>query len=202
MTARGENAPVKDAPVKTTDEKKAKKLSLAKNISFAALFAALCCVSTLFISVPLPASGYFNTGDIFVLLAGWFLGPLYGGAAAGVGSMLADIISGYAVYAPATFFVKALDAVAAYLVCRLLKNLIKSDKLDILPRAISALAGEALMVLGYFFYEGVVLGMGMGAAANIIGNTLQGVCCLLCACILIGVLYPAKPLRGFFPKLH
>lgn len=116
MTARGENAPVQEAPVKTTDEKKAKKLSLAKNISFAALFAALCCVSTLFISVPLPASGYFNTGDIFVLLAGWFLGPLYGGAAAGVGSMLADIISGYAVYAPATFFVKALDAVAAYLV--------------------------------------------------------------------------------------
>ena len=83
-----------------------------------------------------------------------------------------------------------------------MKNLIKSDKLDILPRAISALAGEALMVLGYFFYEGVLLGMGMGAAANILGNTLQGVCCLFCACVLIGALYPAKPLRRFFPKLH
>lgn len=202
MTLRSENAPAEEAPVKIPDEKKAKKLSIAKNISFAALFAALCCVSTLFIGVPLPASGYFNTGDVFVLLAGWFLGPLYGSVAAGAGSMLADIISGYAIYAPSTFFVKAFDAVVAYLVCRILKKFIKNDKLDVLPRAVSAFAGEGLMVLGYFFYEGVVLGMGMGAAANIPGNALQGVCCLICACILIGVLYPVKFLRGFFPKLH
>ena len=34
------------------------------------------------------------TTDIVVLLAGWVLGPMYGGAAAGLGSMLADLVSG------------------------------------------------------------------------------------------------------------
>ena len=47
--------------------------SHAKNIVFSAVFAALCCVGTLVIIIPLPY-GYFNAGDIFVLLAGWCLG--------------------------------------------------------------------------------------------------------------------------------
>ena len=39
-------------------------------------------------------------------------------AAAGIGSMMADLFSGYAVYAPATFVIKALMALAAYLLYR------------------------------------------------------------------------------------
>ena len=57
------------------------------------------------------------------------------------------------------------------------------------------------MVAGYFAYEGLILGMGMGAAPNLLGNALQGVCCFLIAVILIGAIYPIKPVRGFFPKL-
>ena len=60
-----------------------------------ALFAALCTVMTLVIQVPSPVQGYVNLGDCAVLLAAWALGPLYGGAAAGTGSMLADLLSGY-----------------------------------------------------------------------------------------------------------
>ena len=184
-------------------------ISLAKHLSFTAVLAALCCVSTVFFVVPLPASGYFNMGDVFVLLSGWLLGPLYGAAAelesraaaAGLGTMLADVVGGYASYAPATLVIKAVMAVAAYFVSRLLKKAIRREKLDVLPRAVSALVGEALMVLGYFFFEGVLLGMGMGAAPNLLGNALQGVCCFLIAVILIGAIYPIKPVRGFFPKL-
>ena len=176
-------------------------ISLAKHLSFTAVLAALCCVSTVFFVVPLPASGYFNMGDVFVLLSGWLLGPLYGAAAAGLGTMLADVVGGYASYAPATLVIKAVMAVAAYFVSRLLKKAIRREKLDVLPRAVSALVGEALMVLGYFFFEGVLLGMGMGAAPKLLGNALQGVCCFLIAVILIGAIYPIKPVRGFFPKL-
>ena len=176
-------------------------ISLAKHLSFTAVLAALCCVSTVFFVVPLPASGYFNMGDVFVLLSGWLLGPLYGAAAAGLGTMLADVVGGYASYAPATLVIKAVMAVAAYFVSRLLKKAIRREKLDVLPRAVSARVGEALMVLGYFFFEGVLLGMGMGAAPNLLGNALQGVCCFLIAVILIGAIYPIKPVRGFFPKL-
>lgn len=52
-------------------------VSVAKRLAFSAVFAALCCVATVVIVVPLPY-GYFNLGDVFVLLAGWCLGPLYG----------------------------------------------------------------------------------------------------------------------------
>lgn len=55
-------------------------VSIAKRLAFSAVFAALCCVATVVIVVPLPY-GYFNLGDVFVLLAGWCLGPLYGAAA-------------------------------------------------------------------------------------------------------------------------
>ncbi|MBQ8323080.1 MAG: ECF transporter S component [Clostridia bacterium] len=175
-------------------------VSLAKQLAFTAVFAALCCVGTLLITIPLPASGFFNTGDVFVLLSGWFLGPLYGAVAAAVGSALADVIAGWAIYAPATFVVKGVDALLAYTVCALLKKLIKKETLDFLPRALSAVVGEAFMVLGYFLFETVLYGF-VGAAPNVVGNVLQGVCCLLLATVLVSALRPVKAVRQFFPLL-
>ena len=89
--------------------------SLSKRLVFTALFAALCTVGTVVISIPLPF-GYFNLGDVFVLLSAWLLGPLYGSIAAAVGSALADILLGFPVYAPATFLIKGIDALVAYTV--------------------------------------------------------------------------------------
>ena len=68
---------------------------------------------TLVIQVPSPMNGYVNLGDCGVLLSAWILGPWYGGAAAGIGSMLADIFSGYAHYAPGTLAIKLSMAVLA-----------------------------------------------------------------------------------------
>lgn len=171
----------------------------SKQLAFTALFAALCAVSTLIIAIPLP-NGYFNTGDVFVLLSGWFLGPLYGSIAAGTGSALADIISGYAVYAPATFLIKALDALLAYAVCALWKTVIKRERLDFLPRLFSAVCGEIVMLLGYFVFESILYGFA-GGALSLVGNALQGICCLACAVALFSLLYPIKPLRKIFPRL-
>lgn len=72
----------------------------------AALFTALTTVMTMVIQVPSPMQGYVNLGDCGVLLSAWVLGPAWGGAAAGVGSMLADLLSGYAHYAPGTLVIK------------------------------------------------------------------------------------------------
>ena len=70
-----------------------------RKLVYAALFAALTCVMTMIVKIPVPATGgYVNLGDCVVLLAGWVLGPMYGGAAAGLGSMLADLVSGYPLY--------------------------------------------------------------------------------------------------------
>ena len=74
------------------------------HLVLAALFAALTYVATNIIHVPIPATdGYINLGDCVVLLGAFLLGPVYGAAAGGIGSALADILSGYAVFAPGTF---------------------------------------------------------------------------------------------------
>ena len=170
--------------------------SLTKKLAFTALFATLCCVSTLLITVPLP-NGYFNTGDVFVLLSGWCLGPLYGAVAAAVGSALADLWSGFALYAPATFFIKGLNAALAWLLAFLIKKVIQKDSLDFLSRIVGAIAGETVMVLGYFLFEAVLYGFAGGVAA-LIGNVLQGVCCGSLAVILFSALYSIKTVRNLF----
>ena len=171
----------------------------AKKISFSALFCALCCVGTIVIAIPLP-NGYFNVGDVFVLLAGWCLGPVYGAISAALGSALADVISGWTLYAPATFVIKGVEALLAYFVCYFWKKCLKNDKLDIVARIISAVGGGLCMVLGYFFYESILYGFG-GAAASLVGNFTQAACCVTCACILIAALYPVKGVKKLFPYL-
>ncbi|MBR6616808.1 MAG: ECF transporter S component, partial [Oscillospiraceae bacterium] len=82
-----------------------------QKLVFSALLASLTCVCTMVIQIPgLTTGGYINLGDSIVLLCAWYAGGFYGAAAAGIGSMMADIFSGYAVYAPATFVIKALMA--------------------------------------------------------------------------------------------
>ena len=85
-----------------------------KKIVLCSLFTALTTVATIVIQIPLSISGYINFGDVFVLLAAFLLGPIYGAVSAGVGAMLADILTGFAIYAPATLIIKALMAVVAF----------------------------------------------------------------------------------------
>ncbi len=172
--------------------------SVSLNICFTAIFAALCCVCT-FISVPLPI-GYFNLGDVFVLLSAWFLGPILGPVSAGVGTALADILMGFAVYAPATLIIKGLMALVAFWVYKLMKPLFKKTRLDFIPRAVSAIAGESIMVLGYFFFEAVILSYGMGAAASIFGNCLQAVAGTVGSVVLATAIYSSKLTKRYFDK--
>ena len=173
----------------------------AKSITFTALFAALCYLGTVCIAVPLPASGYFNIGDVFVLASGFFLGPWLGAAAAGVGSALADISLGFALYAPATFLIKAIDAFIAYLVWSFMKKCIKNERLDFVNRILGAIAGECIMVLGYFLFDGALAGSLLAALPNLLGNAMQGGCCAVCAIVLTVTLTHVKGIKTLFPRL-
>lgn len=57
-----------------------------------------CCIyriATMIIKIPTPTFGYIHLGDGLVLLCGIILGPGIGALAAGIGTMFADIFSGY-----------------------------------------------------------------------------------------------------------
>lgn len=129
-----------------------------RKLVLSALMAALVYVATSIIQIPSPVNGYVNLGDCFVLLSGWLLGPWYGAAAAGIGSMLVDLLSGYGHYVPGTLIIKGLDALVAALIFRALGR----GKTAML---VSGIVGETIMVLGYFAYASMILGKGLAAAA-------------------------------------
>ena len=150
-----------------------------RKLVMAALMAALVCVITMIIKIPSPLKGYINLGDCIVLLSGWLLSPMWGFLAAGLGSAMADILSGYVIYGPATFLIKGLMAITAFYGFKLLKN--KCGNLA--SRIISGIAAEVVMLVGYFLFAGILYGFGP-AMLNIPANAVQGI-----AGIVIGVLF-------------
>ena len=148
-------------------------------IVMASMLAALVCVATMVIKIPSPLNGYLNLGDCVVLLAGWLLSPVYGFLAAGLGSALADLFSGYVTYAPATFLIKGLMAVISHFGFKLLRK--KNGTLA--SNVISGIAAELLMVLGYFVFEGFLYGF-EPSVVNIPANAVQGAAGLLLGVIL------------------
>ena len=144
---------------------------VTKQICFTAIFAALCCACTL-ISIPIPI-GYINLGDLMVLTAGWSLGGVFGGIAAGIGSALADLLLGYAMYAPATLIIKAAVAFFAAILYRIFEKLVSKKAGKLVSRLASALLAECVMVGGYFLFESVIMSYGLAAAASIPLNAVQ-----------------------------
>lgn len=95
----------------------------ARLIASSALSIALVFVATSSISIYIPATrGYFNLGDSMVFLTAILFGPIVGGLAGGIGSMLSDVFLGYTVYAPATLVVKGLEGFITGRLHRLLTN--------------------------------------------------------------------------------
>jgi len=168
-----------------------KEKNATQKIVMAALLAALTCVATMIIKIPSPMKGYLNLGDCVVLLAGWMLSPLYGFLAAGLGSALADLFSGFAIYAPVTFAVKGLMALIACYGFKLLRK-----KLGRMPSRITAgVTAEVVMVLGYYVFEGFMYGFGP-SAVNIPANGIQGLAGLVLGCVLVRLFEKGKLIQS------
>lgn len=154
----------------------------AKKLVVASMLAAMTCVATMLIQIPLSANGYVNMGDAVVLFSAYLLGPVYGGAAAGIGSMFADIFSVYPVYAVATLIIKSLMAVASSLIFTALS---KTKIKGVFAPVVAAYAGETIMVVGYFLFAAIFLhGNAAVAATEIPGNLLQAAFGLVVSTIL------------------
>lgn len=154
-----------------------------KRLVLAAMSAALICIATMLFPIPIPAtSGYVNLGDGFIFIAAALLGPLYGCLAGGIGSMLADILSGYAYYAPATLIIKGLAGFVFALVFSKFSQKHAQVKICF-SIIISALAGSLVISGGYFLYECILYGV-KAAALSVPFNLLQNTVGLVLATIL------------------
>lgn len=158
-----------------------------RKIVISALMASAVCVATMIIKIPSPMKGYLNLGDCIVLLCGWLLGPVYGFAAAGLGSALADLFAGYVTYVPATFVIKGAMALVAWGFLVLMGKKSKKHFAQI----VGGFVAEVVMVLGYFVFEGFLYGFAP-SVVNIPANCAQGVAGLVIGVILIKLLEKAK----------
>ena len=143
----------------------------AISISITSIFAAIACVLTMTIQIPIPATGgYINIGDLGVMLTGLIFGPIIGFISGGVGSALADIFLGFPIYAPITFVVKGVEGFVVGLIAnpRIFHG--KRTYKDIL----AVIMGGLLMVFGYFVVELLVFNVGIVASlTEVPGNFFQ-----------------------------
>lgn len=135
-----------------------------KKLTLTGLMCAIVVIATMFAAVPVPgvAGAYANAGDAAVYAAAYLLGAPWGVAAAAVGSGLADILIGSALYAPATFFIKGVMALIAAKTVRG-----KGGKWML------AVCG-LVMTAGYFAYECLIYGAET-AMISIPANLIQGI---------------------------
>lgn len=153
-----------------------------KKLVFAALFAALCCVMTMVVRIPTPGTGgYIHPGDAAVILCGIFLDPVTALFAAGIGSAMSDLLGGYFVYVPITFVIKGL---IAFLGSHLYRHAIAHGKSAYLAVVLCGVIDIVLVAGGYFLCELPLYGI--GAAASIPANLIQGASGL----VISSVLYP------------
>ena len=136
------------------------KLS-TKKIVFSALMAALVCVaSAIRVVIPIDIGGNtaFHLGNIFCALSGILLGPWLGGAAAGLGSLIYDVLF-YPAYISEcwiTFLTKGAYAlVAGLIICT------GSKERNYFKSILATIAGAATYAVLYlaktYFYSGLLI---------------------------------------------
>ena len=122
-------------------------LSQLKKISLSAIFAALIFLATAYLPRIPFAGGYIHIGDSILYLAAAFLPTPYACVIASLGAGLADALTGYMIWLPATLVVKAI--MAAFFSC-------KTQKLFCTRNLIAALLAGLVGCIGYYLWEAVL----------------------------------------------
>ncbi|MBN1310820.1 MAG: ECF transporter S component [Anaerolineae bacterium] len=128
-----------------------------------------------------PVNGYVHLGDIGIYFTAFAFGPWAGLVAGGVGTALADVISGYAVFAPLSLAVHGLQGLVA--------GWIVHDRPAPARLALAVLAGGLVVVVGYFAGESLIpVFGGLGAATGEVPfNVMQEVFGALGAVVYMAV---------------
>ena len=142
----------------------------------AALYAALIFLGIYIIHIPIP-NGYLHFGDGLIYAAASLLSLPYAIAASAIGGALADLLAGFAVYAPITAVVKALMALVVGLLVRGNRFLARlsggeGTRGGFPMLILAAFLAGAVNVAGYFVAECFLYGAA-GAAASLGGNAIQ-----------------------------
>lgn len=122
-------------------------------LSLTAIFTALTAVATMGFTIYVPATkGYFNLGEAMVYTTAILLGPSIGAIAGGLGSMLADLILGYHIYALGTLTIKGIEGFIVGFLAQRLK--FKASTLKAMSIVFPAFTSLTLGIIGSTVYTG------------------------------------------------
>ena len=134
-------------------------------IAYTGLSVAVVALVTMVVQVPIPQTkGYINLGDAVILVFAMLFGAKVGMIGGGFGSALADILSGYAHWAPFTLVIKGIEG--------LIVGLFASKEMSAGKRVPILILAVLEMVFGYFLVETRLYGLG-AALVEIPGNLIQ-----------------------------
>lgn len=147
--------------------------STTANVALTGLMGAMVFLATMFFKVEIPVGTdrtMIGFANVFCILSGLLLGPVYGGAAAGVGSFLFDIVGGWFSSAPITLITKFFMA----FICGAIAWGAKEEGSQKIGRVIiAAVTGSLSYCVMYLFYSYLKL-QWMHSAAQATGVILLG----------------------------
>jgi uncharacterized membrane protein len=120
-----------------------------RQITYGGIIAAIVLIATMVFQLPIPTpvlKGYVNFGDGVIMASAMIMGP-YAAISAAIGSALADLLSSYVVFAPATFLIKGLMGLTAGLLFK------KYPDMKYPLIALVIMLCEIIMITGYFIFE-------------------------------------------------
>lgn len=173
--------------------------NMINKIVLSGVMMALVTVMTMVIQIPVPATnGYIHLGDTMIFFSVLLLGYKYGAVVSGVGSALADLLTGYVQYAPITLVVKALMAVAMGIFIGYAINKNFSKAVMKLMEIIGMVIAGFVMVAGYYLAESFMVGNFITPIAAIPMNIVQFVSGVVFASILATALSKTSAKNMFY----
>ena len=129
------------------------------------ILSALVFVITAYLHIP-TYNGYVHCGDGLIFLAACVLPMPYSIIVGALGAMLADLLTGFAIWAPGSMIIKGL--LALLFTCKSNKILTKRNLVMLLPAALISTAG-------YYIYEALITGSFIASLPGIPGSIIQAV---------------------------
>lgn len=131
----------------------------------AGIFTAIVFVFTAYLRIP-SHTGYTHVGDGFIYLAACMLPLPYAMFVGAGGALLADCLTGYAIWAPGSIIIKT---VAVLFFSR------KSARIISIRNLLALIPAWAVCIGGYYLYEALITGNFVAPLSGIPGYITQSV---------------------------
>lgn len=162
------------------------KKQSVKQMCLAATFTAIVFVLTAYLQIP-SHSGYIHIGDAFIMLSACILPTPYAVFVGAGGAMLADCLTGYALWAPASVIIKALTA---------LMFTHKKEKIINLRNLLALIPSFILCIGGYYLYEAFISGNFIAPLSGMLGSLMQSLLSGILF-VVLGVAFDKMKIKKF-----